>query len=287
MPTFKHILFPVDFSERCRAIRPFVMSMARQFNSKLTLLHVIEIPIAWYGDGTYPIPFDVPSVAEDARKQLDTFFDSPDPSVEIEKSVAQGDPGYSIASFSEKHGIDLIMMPTHGYGTFRRLLLGSVTAKVLHDADCNVWTSAHTEDPNLAARLHCKSMMCAIDIAPESVGLIRYANDLAHQYSAKLRLVHAVSTTETFPESYLDTDFRRFLFQVNRDEITKLQREAGANLDVCIEGGGVSTIVREAALHHDADLIVIGRGRLHQTFGRLRTNCYAIIRDSPCPVLSV
>jgi nucleotide-binding universal stress UspA family protein len=42
-----------------------------------------------------------------------------------------------------------------------------------------------------------------------------------------------------------------------------------------------------AALREDADLVVIGRGRLHETLGRLRSNAYAIIRDSPCAVISV
>ncbi len=37
-------------------------------------------------------------------------------------------------------------MPTHGYGPFRRFILGSVTAKVLHDADCPVWTGVHLEE---------------------------------------------------------------------------------------------------------------------------------------------
>jgi hypothetical protein len=45
--------------------------------------------------------------------------------------------------------------------------------------------------------------------------------------------------------------------------------------------------VRGAAEHHEADLVIIGRGKLLSTFGRLRTHAYAIIRDSPCPVLSL
>ena len=51
-----------------------------------------------------------------------------------------------------------------------------------------------------------------------------------------------------------------------------MQHEAGTDVEVCLEGGGVSTI---------------GRGKLHETFGRLRTNSYAIIRNSPCPVIGV
>ena len=47
MPRFEHILFPVDFSNRCRAAEPFVISTARQFHAKITILNVANIPAAW------------------------------------------------------------------------------------------------------------------------------------------------------------------------------------------------------------------------------------------------
>ena len=61
--------------------------------------------------------------------------------------VAEGDPGSRIVEAARASGFDLIMMPSRGRGTFRSALLGSVTAKVLHDAECAVWTAAHTETP--------------------------------------------------------------------------------------------------------------------------------------------
>jgi len=53
------------------------------------------------------------------------------------------------------------MMPTHGLGGFRRFLLGSVTAKVLHDADCPVWTGVHLERAP-----HSKQLSSGISCAP-------------------------------------------------------------------------------------------------------------------------
>jgi nucleotide-binding universal stress UspA family protein len=285
---FKHILFPVDFSDRCDAVRPLVKSVAQRFRSKLTLMHVIQTPVGWYDgiEAPYPIMFDVPSMLEEGRRQLEAFLEAPTPAG-ITKVVEQGDPATQITAYAKQNDVDLIMMPTHGYGKFRSLLLGSVTAKVLHDARCAVWTAAHTEAEELAGGLDCRSMMCAVDLTPESVHLIRYAADLAHEYRAKLRLVHAVSVTEARPQKYLDTEFNQFLFQAAREEIAKLQEEARTNLELCLDGGSVSTVVRAAALHHNADLVVIGRGKLQEILGRLRTNAYAIIRDSSCPVLSV
>jgi nucleotide-binding universal stress UspA family protein len=288
MSDFHHILFPVDFSERCHAVRPFVKQMVRQFGAKLTLMHSIQIPTGWYGgfEGSYPVMFDVPAMEQGARERLGSFFDWPERG-NLEKAVDHGDPAAYITTYAEQNGVDLIMMATHGYGKFRSLLLGSVTAKVLHDAECAIWTAAHTEDSGLAEHLECRNILCAIDLTPDSASLIRQSVDLARKYAARLRLVHAVPVIETRPEKYLDEDFRRALFESARAELRKLQREAGTDVEVCLEGGGVSTVVRAAALHHDADLVVIGRGKLHETFGRLRSNSYAIIRHSPCPVISI
>jgi nucleotide-binding universal stress UspA family protein len=51
--------------------------------------------------------------------------------------------------------------------------------------------------------------------------------------------------------------------------------------------GDVAEAVRTEAQRHKADLVIIGRGMLDQSLGRLRTHSYAIIRQAPCPVLSV
>jgi nucleotide-binding universal stress UspA family protein len=51
--------------------------------------------------------------------------------------------------------------------------------------------------------------------------------------------------------------------------------------------GDVAGSVREEARRHATDLVVIGRGLLQETLGRLRTHAYGIIRQAPCPVISV
>jgi len=54
-----------------------------------------------------------------------------------------------------------------------------------------------------------------------------------------------------------------------------------------VVAGAAPDVVREEALQYKTDLIVIGRGALQGTLGRLRTHSYGIIRNAPCPVLSV
>jgi nucleotide-binding universal stress UspA family protein len=177
-------------------------------------------------------------------------------------------------------------MPTHGYGPFRSLLLGSTAAKVLHDAHCPVWTSAHVEDVRLPARTELHNVLCAIELGPDAAGLIQSAEELAQAWQAELHLVHAVPVDEVRPEKYLEGDLTAALIKQSKQEIARLQQDAGTNLEVTVEGGRASHVIRDAALQCAADLVITGSGKLHATFGRLRTNTYAIIRDSPCPVLS-
>jgi nucleotide-binding universal stress UspA family protein len=282
--TIRHILFPVDFSARCAAAQPVVESWAQRFNAKVTLLHTIHIPITSYGgaDG-YPVIVDIPAIEASATARLDRVkMDVPG----LERVVSVGDPAFEIIQFAGKNSVDLIMMPTHGYGKFRGLLLGSTAAKVLHDAHCPVWTSAHIEDISVESRTTIHNILCAIELGTETTELIRSANELAQAWQAKLRLVHAVPVDETWPERYLEGDFSAALITKSKEEIASYQRDAGTDLEVTVKGGHASHIVREAALEGAADLVVTGRGKLHETFGRLRTNTYAIIRDSPSPVLS-
>ncbi len=285
--TFKHILFPVDLSDRSAGAAPHVKAMADRFGAKITLLHVMEPPIV-YGDFGYLPPGDLCELElSQAKAQLALFERDVFPSHSVERRVQSGDPASVIEEHVKERGIDLVMLPTHGYGRFRRLLIGSVTAKLLHDLSIPIWTGVHMDELDRAALVQCRSIMCAIDLCPKSVALMQFAARLAARCDAVVRLVHAVPSAEIRQEKYFDLELEAYLKNHAREEIAKLQNKAGTQFDVCLEGGGVPEVVHAAALHHAADLVVIGRGELGNFLGRLRENSYAIIRESPCPVLSV
>src|SRR5262249_35224152 len=127
-----------------------------------------------------------------------------------------------------------------------------------------------------------KRILCAVDLTEKSVALMRWAAQIARHFQSTLHLVHAIPGADG-----VDTSFQSFLFSAAREKSAKLQQEAGIALETCVAGGEVGSVVREAAERHRDDLVVIGRGRLTETLGRLRTNAYSIIRQSPCPVISV
>jgi len=287
MLAFQKILFPIDLSDSCTAAAPLVEAMARKFQAQVTLLHILEMPPTyatdWYG---YMALVDTDAIRDARINEVNAYLTDKFQGLDVRRLVLEGDAASLITNYAHEHGMDLIMMPTHGYGVFRSLLLGSVTAKVLHDATCPVWTGVHMEEaPAPSADL--TNIMCAVDLDEASVETMRFAARLAENFHSKLWLVHAVPGPEAGPEKYFDADFQTYLQTEARKTIEKMQEKAEIRAQLCLGTGDVSHIVREAALHHAADLLVIGRGHATRTLGRLRTNTYSIIRQSPCPVISV
>jgi nucleotide-binding universal stress UspA family protein len=75
--------------------------------------------------------------------------------------------------------------------------------------------------------------------------------------------------------------------QAAQTAIMSLQASAGVHAPLRVAVGDIVATVTEHAREENADLILIGRGSLQSSLGRLRTHAYGIIQRSPCPVLSV
>jgi len=283
---FDNILFPLDFSERSLGMTSEVESIARRFGSKVTALHVFEIPATWYGSAEAPT-FNPNCFREfyDAAKANVKNFSLDLPAGRVEKVLVEGEPSWLIADWARQHSTDLIMMGTRGFGRLQGVLLGSVAAKVIHDTQCPVWTDANARFQG-AFQDKIANILCAVDIDEETVPLLRFADEVSRSFSAKLQVVHCIPEAESRPNKYFDFDLQRYVRESARIELTKLQREAGIQCEITMMGGGVSKAVRKLALENNSGLIVLGRGESQHRFGRLRTHAYQIIHDAPCPVLS-
>jgi nucleotide-binding universal stress UspA family protein len=150
-----------------------------------------------------------------------------------------------------------------------------------------VWTTAHTGEAPGGEHLAMRTILCAVDASPASIGLMRSASGLSKKLGANLRLVHAVLAIEAWPDRNMDREFEETLRENARRTIQDLEKAADIEVPVCVVAGAAPDVVREEALQYKTDLIVIGRGALQGTLGRLRTHSYGIIRNAPCPVLSV
>jgi nucleotide-binding universal stress UspA family protein len=200
----------------------------------------------------------------------------------------EGDPARVVVEYAHTENFDLIVMPTHGYGPFRRFLIGSVTAKVLHDVDIPVWTGPHLEQAAEWKSLAWSRVACAIDLGSHSAAVLRWAASMACGCGAELTIVHAIpSSSAGVGGVTFDPDWRVDLAHDARSRIAELQNELGIPAQVHIEIGDPAAGVPNAARCVGADLLVIGRSVSGGVLGRLRANAYAIIRESPCPVVSV
>jgi nucleotide-binding universal stress UspA family protein len=290
MPSVRKILLPVDFSERSLGATRYAQVLASHFQAEITLLHVLE-PFR-YEFSTLEFGGAVMSDlaanrSAQARKQLEAFLASELSGVSLQRVLLEGDPAQQIVQYAQTQQIDVITMPTHGYGPFRRFILGSVTAKVLHDADCPVWTGVHMEEAPASQSIAFRNILCALDFGPHSRRTLSWAAQMASEFGARLILVHAVPSIEVRAGEYFDQKLTAEVVGAARQELLSLQRDLNTQAELFVEGGDPPKVICRAAAQFHADLLVIGRGSAAGIFGRLRTNAYAIIRQSPCPVVSV
>ena len=291
MPALSTILAPVVFSAQCEDAARHAAALACRFQSELVLLHVYVPPWAAVaspeGYATPPL-FDIESTLARIRLQLDCFLREELKGIRVRTEIYDGDPAMAITEFAREESCDLIVMPTHGYGPFRRFLLGSVTAKVLHDACCPVLTGPHLERPSASAAPSFHRILCAIDLGPHTREVIEWADWMAAGFGSEVTFLHVLAGVQTHLDGiYFDPQWRSDMAAAARDRFAAIQSGTGTHHELHIESGSVPDAVRDAAESVGANLLVIGRGHAHRLLGRLRANAYAILRESPCPVLTI
>jgi nucleotide-binding universal stress UspA family protein len=265
MLSIHNILVPIVFSARCAWAVRYAARLAKVFESQLIFLHVSE-------------KSDADALEEFVTKEVGA--------ASHRCVVLDGDPASRIVELAREVSADLIVMPTY-HGRYRAFLIGSVTAKVLHDVECPVLTGVHSYDGSPQIPHAFRTVICALDDAPGCVPLLRWARELAGILGARLRLIHALPAIDETSENCGERGVRRYLLAEARKHFSACFAAESEQPEVDLCGGDVATVVREAALTDHADLVIIGRGHADRALGRLRTHTYSIIRNSPCPVISV
>jgi nucleotide-binding universal stress UspA family protein len=286
----QEIIFPIDFSERSIEACPYVAAIAQRFGARLTLLHVVEnLPPA------LSTPNQISGEAAGTEQQriraltaLSAFQHQYIPHVPSEVCVLVGDPATAIAAHAGESGEKMVVMPTHGYGPFRQMLIGSVTAKVLHDAKCPVLTGPHLDEAIQASEwFSLRRILCAVSLNWETDGLLKHSTELARQLGLEMTAVHVVSPVEEGMLPLVDPHGPPLSPTAVRNTLQQALHRAGGLGGVCVTIGEVSREVARAARVHNADLVVIGRGGAPDLPGRLGSHTYGILRRAPCPVLCI
>lgn len=288
----RRILFPIDFSEATIAITPYVREVAHRFAATVTILHsfnlVTEYCLTPAGDTeTVPIPYTsaVQELREQRKQRLMQFALDHFAGVSHTGSFRDGDPAEVIQWHAQREKTDLIIMPTNGFGPFRRFLLGSITAKVLHDAPCPVLTSAHSPEPSLASPSGHRSIVCAVELNPEAdVVVLMVASLFAQAYGARICLLHLESSSR---EQGGHASAQSLREEFEQTLLNNGSQGTGLHVTTRILDASIVEGIRDVAMEEAADLLVVGRGREAGNLSRVRSHLYTIIRESPCAVLSV
>jgi nucleotide-binding universal stress UspA family protein len=292
MPKLSRILVPVEFSPRCRGAVQYAEALSCHFHCEIVLLHAVIPPLANFSSFEAMAYTNADDLAREIALQrtadLEAFSCTAPADAAVRRVVLEGDPTQTIVEFASSENCDLIVMPTHGYGPFRRFLLGSVTAKVLHDAICPVWTGPHMERAPNYSSVHFHNIVCALDLGLHSRAVLRWAAEFARETGARLSIVHAIPSSATrLGGFYFDPDWRTQLTRTAVERIGFLRQEMGIDASVAIEAGEPPLVVTTAAEATSADLLVIGRGSTPRAHGHLPTNAYAIVRQAKCPVVTI
>lgn len=294
MLTLNNILVPIDFSHRSGAAARRGVLLASRFGAELTFVHVIDrFPYAgtdleiFYAENGEVISGK--GLDEMFCRKLHEFAEGVAGSGRAEEVLLKGDPAREITRFAEEEGIDLILIPTRGYGPFRKFLLGSVTAKVLHDANCAVLTGSHKEGepPETPPPFH--RIGCALDLEEQSEALLGWASELSKVLGAELFLIHATPLLQLTVNdlNMVVAEWRQMAESTAERKMRELARKVHCEAEICVANGDPVDFVISTAKEKKLDALVIGRGMAKRRASRLPTHAYGIIRESPCPVFSL
>lgn len=292
MPSIQKILVPVVLADTARHVVHQVAWLARRFHAEVVLLHVVTpfgYPAGMLEGGHEITARDLHAhIVQRAQADLDQALRPEFDGIAVTRLLLRGDPAHEIVKTARDWNVDLIVMSTHSHGAFYRLLLGSVTAKVLHESHCSVWTGDHLEEDPPAREFSIRRVLCSVDLSAHNRHTASRAAELASALDATLTLVHITAGVEIWGPggSRVDPAWREAIVGFAAKEIAKLQQDVGTEAEVIIDSGNAPELLNRAAARTNADVLVIGRipGRSH-----LGDNGegYGIIRESHIPVLSL
>jgi nucleotide-binding universal stress UspA family protein len=300
MVSLKRILCPVDFSSGSRAALQLAAAIAAPQRAAITALHVMplsEAAFAAEADST-AATLGAPVAAERARARRDLAdFIAPVAArgATVDTCIVEAPAVHvEILAQADRLDADLIVIGTHGRSGFDRLLLGSVTEKVLRTARQPVMTVGPAATPG-SAHAAFRHIVCGTDFSDCSLAALRHAVTLARDAAARVTVVHAI---EWAPVGYdplggpTDLEgFRVAAEQTAREHLQKVVEGAGADdvdIEQAVRTGRAHHVILETAAAQDADLIVLGihgaNPVVRMLFGSTATH---VVRRASCPVLTV
>jgi nucleotide-binding universal stress UspA family protein len=287
MLNIKKILLPVDLPNASLPVIHQAATLARHFHSEIVILHVDT------ARQTAGAPPDRPTFAgsdmlaeiiREAQKNQDQSLEQELKGIPIRSVLVKGEPARAILRTAQAEGVDLTMMPSHGH-TFDQFLLGSVTAKILHESESPVWTGAHLQE-SPAPEFAIRNILCAVDLGPRSRKTASWAAQIASEFGAHLTLVNVTASVELWGPggTYVNPRWKDELVSNASRQLADLQQELSVKSDIFIGSGDVPKVLSQVVKTTKADLLVL---ECYPYGGNLRIHGYAIICAVPIPVVNV
>jgi nucleotide-binding universal stress UspA family protein len=293
MPQIVSVLCPVDFSELSVNAYEYAESLAWHYKATLFLQHILYPfygSFAAYGGGTDSYEKICRQLRADAEGKLQQFSKR-HARTEIRPQclVQDGSVTELILSGAELRAANLIVMGTHGLRGIDRLMLGSVTEKVLRRARCPVLAvrkPAHhvvssVKDPE---PIHLRKIVLCTDFSDHAHRASEYAVSMAKQYGAELTLLHVL---EDLPRSAeLESATEKVAKRL--EESISPKTPEGSIVKMVVRIGKPYQQIIQLALEVQADLLIVGvRGRGALDSALFGSTTYRVIQLGSCPVLAV
>jgi len=291
MITMSRILCPVDFSEHSAHAVAHAVAMTRWYEARLTMLYV------WINQGAADLPPLV--LGDDERAHILEDMGrlaGPHQGVSIDFLVREAaDVHQEILDQTDALGADLLVLGSHGRTGVQRLLLGSVTEKLLRRGMCPLMVvprGAPGIDP--AELVRFERILCPVDFSEASLNALTYAMSIAQESDADLTVMHAIEVPPELSEYMPPADFNLDAIRAAavatslerlRDLIPDSVRTFCTVETTVVEGAAYRQVLHVAAERH-SDLIVMGvRGRGALDVLVFGSNTARVTRAATCPVL--
>jgi len=294
---FKKILCATDFSDFSNHTINYGVALAKEFGAKLFVSHVIDLSsVAIYGEFQLDPVGQQNRIMEDADAQLKEL--TGDQPISWEPLITVGKPADEISRVVEEKDIDLVITATRGRSGLKRIILGSVTERLMRTLTCPLLVVNSPEHKFISAAdqaIKIEKILVGCDFSPDSGQALKHALSLAQEFQAELHLAYVIEPPtqtdlhkEVTPASEdIQQDYRDLLTRKLKEMVPAEARYWCTPQTGLLEGQPYEEIVTYAE-SNDIDIIVLGvrgHGLVKTLF--LGSTTDRVVRRSPCPVLSV
>jgi nucleotide-binding universal stress UspA family protein len=230
-------------------------------------------------------------VLDELRKALDAAKVAP---TEVTLATKAGEDVATIVDHVLSMPADLLVLGTHGRSGFNRLLLGSITEKILHKAPCPVLTVPPQAPTNAQTDKTFSRILCPVDFSPSALQAFGFAVDLGRQSGGSVIALHSIEWLADEVSAHGRFDIQGYRQHLVEDAHSRLRALIAAQPggqgtieDVVAAGRAYREILKSAA-DQKADLIVMGtQGRGSMGLTLFGSTTQQVVRVATCPVLTV